>query len=261
MVIPNKEAFFENNVEYSALTVKEVFARFTSQGVAVFQNTGNLPGDLNAAINELATVGVLSLNGNECQVINDNGFKVLKGAVVTEYGIVCFDTEALDIANTGTVYVGLQGTAIYTGDNLPASDYIPFAQVTDGVITDTRLFAKAKIQTPCYSGGVEYGEITFTDADKNPDGEFIKVYTPQIPISNDYTRRCYMLNQKVSNRYDGTYRVMEPRKIQAGYATLGYYGLGTYYASKNGTNIKFKAEQTTPQGSTYHGGTLKFILY
>ena len=251
----SKTIYFEDNEIYTANNVVTAMCNLTSQGVGVFANESTLPADFNNAFNNLSTVGVLAVVGDECQVID--GFKINGGAVVTAHGIVCFDTTDIAVSTSGTFYVGLNGTEIYVGDTQPASDYIPFAVITNGNIADARQFARAKIQAPCYSGGVEYGEVTFTEADQ------VITYTPKISISNDYIRRVYMLNQRVL-RPLGFSSIVEPAKkvenVNNTYITIGEKGNATYKILKNGTKINFKAEQTTG-GSVYHGDTIKFLIY
>ena len=255
----SKAIYFEDNEIYTANNVVSAMCNLTSQGVKVFTNESTLPADFNNAFNNLATVGVIAVIGDECQVVD--GFKINGGAVVTGHGLVCFDATDIDVSTSGTFYVGLNGTEIYVGNTQPALDYIPFAVITNGNIADARQFAQAKIQAPCYSGGVEYGEITFTDADKNQDDEFIKEYTPQKPLGDNYATRVFLLNQKLSYPYDDNATFQEAKTVDGAIRLIGYQGLATHSITRNGTNIKFIATQTTPQGSTYHGSTIKFLIY
>ena len=179
---------FMDNESYTAQDVNDIFARITFGGV-LFADTGYTLGDLNSAVNGVATQGVTK-DVDSCRVVNTGGvYKISKGACIMNDGsAIMFDENGYEIniveEQYNYVYLRLNGVgntidvvvSTYPGDE----ESIPLAEIDEkGLIHDRRVYARAKVEvgtngslrnftvrfTECTSSSSETVTTSFADGD------------------------------------------------------------------------------------------------
>ena len=126
---------FLSNKVYTAEDVNRAFARLTTQGVSLFNDTGQPLADLNTATANLLDSGVELYNMDACKVIKtgSGAYKVLPGTAFMPQGqAITVDTDGYSFtAAEGTAYsVIIFAAAEYQGllqpahGDLPAEQYI-----------------------------------------------------------------------------------------------------------------------------------------
>lgn len=151
------KCFFMSNKTYSASDVNQMFARLTSQGVSLFDVSGNgTLIDINTAVSNFTGAGVELYNPDACKVVSEGeGYKVSPGCLWLPDGMcVEIDSDGYDLTvengKTQYIYVESQpvtnSAAVVVSDTEGGADSVPLAEISaDGEIADTRTFAKTKL--------------------------------------------------------------------------------------------------------------------
>ncbi len=163
-------SFLDNEV-YSAGDVNDVFACLTSGGVT-FYDTENTLSDLNDALAQTVSEGVLA-DGTSCKVVSDGeGYKISPGACFMKDGsVIIFDEDGESISITEGVrnYVYIERNTSTNSIDVKASpisggeDSVPLAEIDEeGNIYDKRKYALSKVMLGV-GNTLKNIELEFTD--------------------------------------------------------------------------------------------------
>lgn len=166
---------FLSNASYTADDVNRAFAVLTTQGVSLFVDTGTTLTDLDTAISNISTSGITQDGLNACKVVLDGStYKVSPGTCICPSGaMITVDSDGytLNITSGAVNYVYVchnkitDTVDIIAADTAGGNDAVSLATINaDGTITDTRTYAKAKIQT---NGGNLFTSLSITGLSKN----------------------------------------------------------------------------------------------
>ena len=162
---------FLDNETYGADDVNKAFSRLTTQGVSLFNDTGQPLTDINTAIGNLVEGGVEMINGDACKVVNNGGnYQILPGtAWMMDGSSITIEDEPyqLEIAEGIEQYVYFQrniGTNtidIVVSSSEPPEGSVYLAKISaNGAVTDLRTFATTKVAP---STGNIYREYSIPD--------------------------------------------------------------------------------------------------
>lgn len=162
------KTYFVNNQTYGADDLNTVLSRLTTQGVSLYNDTGSTLADLNTSLSGWIDSGVDMYDMNSCRVVSvgNGNFKISKGCCWMPSGACAiFDNDGYifepDFTNLTKAYVYLrQGgddtsgatneiNVIFNSEKWVEGSDMPLAVVyPSGAVTDSRVFAKAKIGVP-----------------------------------------------------------------------------------------------------------------
>lgn len=178
---------FMDDEKYSAEDVNKIFSRLTTEGVSLFNTSGENPlSELNRAVSTFADSGVEMYDNNSCMVVYDEEaqhFSISCGtAFMYDGSTVSIESEPLDItdkitelrkSDEGDIYVGFfRNTEQNRIDVFADTDfekisagqgYIILAKIlSDNSITDLREIASTKL-APCSANVIVERPISFPE--------------------------------------------------------------------------------------------------
>ncbi len=162
---------------------------------------------LNAITGDLVSKGIL-FKDDRCRcVLADNKITVNTGVIVFDNGSKKRIAEAvtLDVLEGGTNYVYAKNDTsngkIYLANSLtePDGDFVPLCTVTDGVVTDRRVFAKAKLYL--FSEGNSYCKEFYLTLGDDNQGQYNGVKSFNITVS-DTSKVFFQIDGATVGMYD-----------------------------------------------------------
>lgn len=236
---------FMDNDTYTAQDVNTAFSHLTSEGVAIFEDTGDLTADLDSAVSEVVSSGAVL---GACKVIEEDGtYKISAGTCFMADGSqITFDSNGYEITpieNTksyvylkreeanNTIRVVVSSSAGETGT-------VPLAEISAlGVIADKRKFAMAKIGLST-ANIVRSGSVNIYDVHP-PIGDILTIdmgfsgfkYLIVTDDFSNYYKRCIDLS-------DG--------EAHYTFARGGEQNIGNVKVRKEGSCLVFTSENNYP---------------
>lgn len=214
--------------------------------------------ELNKITGELVSAGVL-LIGNKCRVINSDGIYVQDGTIVFSNGAKKTITEALPVdADNDTVIYALNDTAagictIEVAEAYPTAtdaDYVPLASVgSDGVITDDRVIARAKMELTAGNSETMYtfsGEYGF---------DFVRIAAIDYAVWDLYNN--FVFRTPTSTTYYSAFLRKDEIEYDTAYSIPGTILKIKFVATDDGVEIYFRG---TNASSDYASRSGEIIL-
>lgn len=152
------KCFFMSDETYSASDVNQMFARLTSQGVSLFDVSGDgTLIDINTAVSSFAGAGVELYNPDACKVVkvSDTGIKIMPGtAIMNDGSMIVFDEDGYTFTSVLHTCVVLRRNmatntidVLSVGEDEVQEDDICLADIgnNNNRITDKRSFSTTKL--------------------------------------------------------------------------------------------------------------------
>lgn len=251
-------SFLDNEV-YSAGDVNNVFACLTSGGVT-FSDSGNTLSDLDSALAQTVSAGVMA-DGTSCKVVRDGeGYKISTGACFMNDGsVIIFDEDGHNIDVTPGIlnYVYINRNSATNSIDIMVtpypggSDSVPLAQIDEsGDITDKRQYAKSKVMlgvgNTLKNFQLEFNNCTFDGSETMTldigDGSFSYI----IIWGGSYTNVEGTLEERVSSGQN-----LMALSCEAKYLYIGKYEASPrefVYAKRDGQILEVYLENTSSGG-------------